>query len=227
VSASANEQLALTLLVKTMGIDHLPAPLAEGDLAAVEGEGETLEVLVSEAVQHRPELLSLERQHAARAAFANAALGGFAPTLSAIGSVEELGQNATQLQLNWSFGFNLNWPLLSGGLTVGQYREAKGMMASVAAQLDAERLQVRYDVEAARLGIVASTEAISAADTAAYNARERLRLAEGRYTTGVGAALDQSDAQLALTQAQAQAVQQRFNLSVARAQLLAALGRDR
>jgi len=56
------------------------------------------------------------------------------------------------------------------------------------------------------------------------NARERLRLAEGRYAAGVGSPIELGDAQLALTTAQAQAVQAQYNLSSARADLLAALG---
>ncbi len=57
------------------------------------------------------------------------------------------------------------------------------------------------------------------------NARLRLKLAEGRYEAGVGSAIELGDAQVALTHAGAQRVQAQFNLSTARAQLLAALGR--
>jgi len=58
------------------------------------------------------------------------------------------------------------------------------------------------------------------------NARERLRLAEERYTLGVGSAIELGDAQVALALAAAQAVQADDKLSTARAQLLRALGRQ-
>jgi len=57
------------------------------------------------------------------------------------------------------------------------------------------------------------------------NAREQLRLAEGRYQSGVGSIIELGDAQIAATSAAAQVVQADFNLATARAQLLTALGR--
>jgi outer membrane protein len=57
------------------------------------------------------------------------------------------------------------------------------------------------------------------------NAREQLRLAEGRYSSGVGSIIELGDAQIAATSAAAQVVQADFNLATARAQLLTALGR--
>ena len=80
------------------------------------------------------------------------------------------------------------------------------------------------DGEQARLGVQAAKEAIAASDEAVVNARQQLTLAEGRYTHGLGSAVELSDAQVADTNAKAQVVQARFNLAVARAQLLAALG---
>ena len=62
-------------------------------------------------------------------------------------------------------------------------------------------------------------------DEVSFNASERLRLAEGRYAAGVGSVIELGDAQLALSNAAAQIVQTQFQLSSARADLLAALGK--
>ena len=67
---------------------------------------------------------------------------------------------------------------------------------------------------------------MTASQEALVNARERLRLAEERYQVGVGSAIELGDAQVALTQAAAQAVQADDQLSTARAQLLRAVGRQ-
>jgi outer membrane protein TolC len=56
------------------------------------------------------------------------------------------------------------------------------------------------------------------AGEALENARSRLRLAERRYQTGVGDVIELGDAQLAFTNAAAQEVGARFNVSIARAQ---------
>jgi outer membrane protein len=85
---------------------------------------------------------------------------------------------------------------------------------------------VRVELERARLTIEAAKAALTASDEALTNARARLGLAEGRYEAGVGNAIELGDAQLALTDAAAQRVQMEYNLAIARAQLLAALGKS-
>jgi len=72
-------------------------------------------------------------------------------------------------------------------------------------------------VAAAKANIAAATEAL-------VNARELLRLAERRYETGLGSAIELGDAQLARNTAAAQEVSARYSLASARAQLLFALG---
>jgi outer membrane protein len=72
--------------------------------------------------------------------------------------------------------------------------------------------------------VVSSKAAIGSADKALVNARERLRLAEARYQTGIGNAIELGDAQLAVTNAGVQKLQAEFQLGVARAQLMKALG---
>ena len=98
-------------------------------------------------------------------------------------------------------------------------------MASTAA-LTGEQLQVRFDVEQAQATLLGNKESVVAAQDAVDNAREQLRLAEGRYQAGVGTIIELSDAQVQLTNAAAQLVQAQYNLSTARARLLAALGRQ-
>ena len=84
---------------------------------------------------------------------------------------------------------------------------------------------MRLEVEQARLAVRDAASAIDAAVEVVVNAREQLRLAEGRYETGVGNVIELGDAQIALTSARSQEVQARFRLATARAQLQNALGR--
>ena len=81
-------------------------------------------------------------------------------------------------------------------------------------------------MQQAVLQIRTAKATIGAANDALANARERLRLAEGRYAQGVGSILELGYAQLALTNAAAQVVQAEINLATARAQLIAALGKQ-
>jgi outer membrane protein len=122
-------------------------------------------------------------------------------------------------------GLSLVWPLFQGGLTAGQVKEAEGNLGVADAQLEQERLQVRLDVEQARLALRTYKVAIVTADEALTNARYQLKLAEKRYAAGVGNIIELGDAQVAVTSASTQRVQADYNLATARAQLLTALGR--
>ena len=117
------------------------------------------------------------------------------------------------------------WPIFQGGLTTGQVREAEGNLDVTRAQLDAQRLQVRLDVEQAQLSLRAAKSEVAATNDALVNTKVRLHLAEGRYEAGVGTIIELGDAQIAVATAAAQVVQAEFNLSTARAQLLTAMGR--
>jgi outer membrane protein len=152
--------------------------------------------------------------------------GQYGPALSATLGFVQGGTAVDKLGWNAAAGLSLSWNLFQGGLTRAQVSEAEANVQAAVAQLDLERQQVRADVDAARLAVRAAKESLSATQEALVNARERLRLAEERYQVGVGSAIELGDAQVALTQAAAQAVQADDRLATARAQLLRALGRQ-
>jgi outer membrane protein len=110
-------------------------------------------------------------------------------------------------------------------LTRAQVDEAAANLQGIDAQKSVELLQIRLDVETARLAVRAAKSSIGAANDALVNGREQLRLAEARYSTGVGSIIELNDAQVAYASAEAQVVIARYNLATARVQLLAALGR--
>jgi outer membrane protein len=170
-------------------------------------------------------MASIERQRAAQQATLSSARGGYGPALAANASATEGGTALDGLVPNWAAGVALTWPIFQGGLTVGQIRQAEAGLQNVDAQRALEELQVRLDVDTARLAVRGAKATIAAANDALASAREQLRLAEQRYATGVGAILELFDAQVANANAAAQAVQARYSLASARAQLLAALGR--
>ena len=85
--------------------------------------------------------------------------------------------------------------------------------------------QVRVEVAQAQLQVRAAKATIAAVGEALFNSRERLRLAEGRYQSGVGNVIELGDAQVAVATAAAQSIQAEYNLATARAALLKALGR--
>lgn len=195
-------------------------------LGAVEGEDEPIDPLVAEALRHRPDIAALDQQARSQELTLGAVQGGYAPSLGFSTGVTDAGLAVDSTVWNWNATITLTWNIFQGGLTRAQEREARANLESARAQADVLRLQVQVDVEQARLAVRAARGALSAAGEALVNAREQLRLAERRYQTGVGSAIELGDSQVALTTAAAQSVQADYNLSTSRAQLLRALGRE-
>jgi outer membrane protein len=181
--------------------------------------------LYAEASAARPEVAALEEQVRANQLTASALRGQYGPAISATAGFVQGGEFLNQMGWNASAGLTLNWQIFQGGLTRAAVREAEANAANTVAQLDLLRQQIRSDVDSARLAVRAAKASISATQEALQNARVRLELAEQRYQVGVGSAIELGDAQVALTQAAAQAVQADDRLATARAQLLRALGR--
>lgn len=204
--------------------DSIDYDVADDELPPVEGEDLTSDRLMTKAYDGRPELVVYDKQRESFELTAKAYRGAYGPTLSAAAGASETGTELGSLGPAWNIGLIASWPLFQGWLTHGQAREAEANADASRAQAEGTKLQIRVDIQQAQLGIRAAKASQSATAEAVANARERLRLAEGRYASGVGSPIELADAQLALTTALAQAVTANFNLSSARADLLAALG---
>ena len=224
-----NQQVAYdtgkALLSQAMGVDRVADyDVSDPPAGEIPGEDTNVDELLPVALKARPDLLALARQIDAQELTTGSIKGGYAPSLSASAGLTESGPALDSL--NWGFRglLSLNWQIFGGGITDAQVREARANTAVLRAQYELARLQVRADVEQARLGVRAAKAAIEATHEAAVNARVRLNLAEGRYQAGVGSVIELGDSQVALTAAAGQEVQAVFNLATARARLLQALG---
>jgi outer membrane protein len=199
--------------------------VADETVPEVAGEDGGTDDLVAEAIRSRPELAQLRAQIDAQDASIRAAKGDYFPSISASAAAAESGPGLDSLGWSWNVGVSLTWPIFSGFATRSNVRAAEATRVVIDAQTEAERQQVRLEVEQARLGVVSAKSEIGAAEEALVNARERLRLAEGRYQTGVGNIIELGDAQVAVTNAAAQKVQADYDLATARVTLLSTLGR--
>jgi len=224
---------AKTRLNQAMGIQgSIAYELQVVPSVPVAQEDAPLDRLVAEALSTRPDEAALDAQCRAARASIKAAGDTWFPTLlltagaSDNGTTDRAnGKESVNLTPNVNAGLALSWTVNLGPLVPAQVRVARAQLAGAAAELDALHVQVRVDVETAQLAVRAARESLVAAFQAREAADTQLRLANGRYKTGVGNAVEVSDAQLAADQAGAQAVQAQLNLDTARAQLVEALGR--
>jgi outer membrane protein len=231
ITAQNNYEIAKAQLNQAIGVvGDTNYDVAEEGLGAIAGEDGPDERLIEDALKARPEIVAYEKTREADALTVTSLKGAYGPTLSAIGQAGLVNPAVLQTENNswsnyWTLGAQLVWPFFQGGVTTGQLHTAQANYNYVDAQLEAEKLQVRVQVQQGVLTVRAAKAQIEAANEALVNAREQLRLAEGRYQAGVGSIIELGDSQVTATNTAAQVVQADFNLSTARAQLLSALGK--
>jgi outer membrane protein len=227
ITAENTYSVAKASLNQAMGVERsIDYDLSDEEYPAVEGEDGSVEKLVDEAKQLRPEMANLRLNARSQELSLRSAHDMIWPQLSLSGSVYDSGQSLDRTTWNFSGLLVMSVPIYQGGAIRAQIRQAEGQLRQAKAQLETESQQVRFDVEQARLGIRAAKGAIAAAEDALANTRDRLRLAEGRYAAGFGSIIELGDAQVALTTSAAQKVQAQYQLYTARAQLIKALGRN-
>jgi outer membrane protein len=227
VGAQTAYEAARARLGRAMGVVEPGEPyeVADDALPPVEGEERATAELLRAALEARPEAAALAEDIRAAEERARSILGRWGPTIGVSTGLTEVGMALDDLTWNWNVGVTLTWPLFEGLAMDAAEEEALADLDGLRARAEGLRQQIRLQLEEARLGVLAAGAMVTAAGEALAAARERLRLAEGRYESGVGNVIELGDAQLALTDAEAQVVQAHYDLSTARARLLWALGR--
>ncbi len=225
INAQSSYDTARAQLSQAMGDDQPGAfDVSDDSLPEVDGEEGSVDRLVVTAIANRQDLAALKRQEEAQRSTVRAIKGAYGPSLNVSTGVNEAGRELGSMNWSWNAQATLSWSIYQGGLTKAQVSEAEANVSSSIAQQRGLRLQVRLDVQRAQLAARSAKAALRSAEIAVVNARERYRLAEGRYAAGVGNIIELGDAQVALATALGQKVQSDYALATARAQLLQALG---
>jgi outer membrane protein len=225
INAENNYETSKAQLNQTIGIERsTDYEVGNETLPPFPGEDERTEPLLDRALKARPEFASIEQTVRAQRYTINSVKGAYFPSVFLGASFTDNGPAPDSLTWNWSAQLQIQWNIFQGLLTKSQSREANFNLAAIEAQRDGLRQSVRLEVEQTRLFLRGAKAALIAAGEALENARIRLRLAEGRYRTGVGNVIELGDAQLALSFAAGQEVTARFNVAIGRAQLIKAVG---
>ncbi len=117
-----------------------------------------------------------------------------------------------------------SYPLFDGGLNAAQLQESRTAITTSELQLVNSRLEAFTQVEQAWLEHVNATERLGAANVALGAAEANYRAASEGRAEGVGTVIDVVTANASLAQAEAAAVQARYDLLLAAVQLRVAIG---
>ena len=208
-----------TLLNVPQGLDipveeGVPYQLPEGDMNQ----------LSAIALRERPETKVLQAQVSAQEANVRLAQANSNPSVALEGTLNNQTESVAAAALNWSLSLGASWPLYQGGLTRGKVEVAQAALKSARLNLEKTSQQIALEVTQALFQIQDARQALEVADQGETNARERARIADVRFTNGVGLGVEVLDAQTALAAAQAQVINARYNLQIAVVSLRSALG---
>jgi outer membrane protein TolC len=186
-----------------------------------------LNALVKSAREHRPEIISFDKQLASADASVTAAHKERMPILAASAST---GWTPSQYdwdpQPSWQAGVTLSWAAWDGGKSRADVRVANANVINVAAQRDALLVSITSALDSARAQIVTNRAAVDSSNEAVTAAQTQLKLSEARYAQGLGSQIELADAQTAVTTAEGNLVLAEFQLADAWAQLRRALGQQ-
>ncbi|MEB3284621.1 MAG: TolC family protein [Candidatus Sericytochromatia bacterium] len=227
INAQNEVRTAQAQLNQAMGVENpREFVLVDDAMPPVSGEDADVETLLAESLSSRADIAALKLRIEAQRLLVQAAEFNNFPSLRGSAGAGANGTPISDPFYNWGVGVGLTWPLYTGGGREAQAAQSRATLQGLQATFDLNRQQIRLAVEQNRLRLATAKAALTAAETSEQAAQIQLNLAEGRYEAGVGSILELGDAQLSLTQAKAQVVQERFNLASTRAQMLQALGRD-
>jgi outer membrane protein TolC len=190
-------------------------------------QGEAYQVALDEAVaramQLRPEMISQQAQERAAETAIKAAQGNFFPTVTSSASYS---YSATDFPLvyNWNVAGTVNIPIFSGFLTQQQVAQARANLLKTKANGDVLRQNILLEVNQALLNLEAARERLRVTGVTVEQAKERLALVEGRYKAGLSNAVEVTDAEVVLVNAQVNDVVAVSSYQAAKAQLDRAMG---
>lgn len=210
-------------LSKSLGLAEEPG-YAIRDEPAVERTGRLEEFAATMRKVH-PDLLALNARVLAASAAVDEAVADLYPEL-ALSARYGWSGGAFPLVWNWSAGANAVASLFSGGRKTAAIDATVARLRIARANAAAREQQLFLELSKAVSQLESATERRSLTDLLMRQAGDNLALVQERYRVGRASSLELTDAQVALTQARARAVQALADYQTAQAQIRHATGEE-
>jgi outer membrane protein len=221
--AQNNAALARVNLAVLMGIDPR-TPF----LTVVGGEpafpSDDVNALVNQALKQRPDVLQSQAIVDADRHAVSAARTSNAPVVSGTLGLTSRGDSFLPGDNGLTVGASVTFTPFDGGLTQGRVKEARANLDSAQASLQGTRQTVVSDVAQAWLNLRTAEQRVTTANEEVTNASEGVRIATGRYSSGLGLFQDIITAQGLLVTARTDVVNAQALVDTSRAALRRAIG---
>lgn len=224
ITAENALKIARLSLLNAMGVPDAPA-FEIRDASSAIAVPPTLDEALTRGYAHRADLASASARRAAAERSIALARTGYYPVLSGNAGYGWSGQDFP-LEKEWTFGAGLSFPLFNGFLTRYQIDEARANLDTAKANEVLVKQTVRYDVSQAFANLSDAKERIALGEVTVRQARENRELAEGRYSAGVGNALEVTDALVSEINAKTSYISAVYDYQIALASLAKAMGEN-
>lgn len=222
-------------LNRYLGYDPRTPVGYRGDLRDFSGVvGMTEEQALRTAERHRPDLIIAQKSVDVAVKDSHITAGRYLPSVNVSYDNLHFSKDyeddalaaANYTRDYWNVGLNVSWDVFDGGNTTFSYLGDRKQIASLRKDYEDAMAAARTEVIRALLDIQAAKELISAARKGMDAAAESYAMANKRYMTNTGTITDLLDAQLKLTQAEADYSQALTEFHGARARFFFHIGRE-
>jgi outer membrane protein len=223
----ANVDLAQARLLLIQAQNDLDTSYAEFSAALGYGDQRTFQLteepmpaappsefqtLLGEAMQNRPDLISLRLDTASAHTYATAERDLWFPTISAAGTAGLTPVGADQLAPRYAaVGVNVNIPIFNGHLYGALRSEANSRARADDQYVRDLQDRIVRDVRTAWLNANSAFQRLAVAEQLLKSATDALDLAQSRYRLGLSSIIEFSQAQLNLTQAQLESATAKYD----------------
>ncbi len=143
--------------------------------------------------------------------------------LDLVGGYQRKSAAGFSADYNWNVTLSLNKPIIDGGAASAKEQQAYHRREQARLAVEQLKQQVAAQVQDAYLKLQEAKSRLHATAKTVQQAEEALRLAQVRYSAGVGRAVEVTDARVALTAARTNHVNVLYGYQTAEAQLVSAV----
>jgi outer membrane protein TolC len=191
----------------------------------------SVEALIAEAHDQRPERQAYEQRIRAAERRTDAAAAGRRPFVAVGGGYDYANPNplifpreAAWLD-SWDLSVNVSWDIWDGGRSGADVAEARANAVAVTAELAEFDDELGVEVRQRRLDLLSRLESIETAEDGVRSAAEARRVTADRFAAGVATSTELLDAQVVLLSAELDRTRAQAEARLAEARLRRAIGR--
>lgn len=185
----------------------------------------SLEDSINYAMSNRPEAIQADYSIKVAQESVKIAKAGKLPTVAASAGKGWADTTFPGTDDNgWSIGLKATWTPFDSGVTNAQIKQSNSVVEKSLQTAKQTKDAVQLEVRQAYLNMVEAEKRISTSQVTVEKAEEDFKIAQVRYSAGVGTNTDVIDAQVALTQAKNNYIQAMYDFNTNKANLTKAMG---